>query len=434
MADSPKQAEAAQALFCAIADYVGEKKIKTVLDLKTYPSYGLFKQVHSNLIDIAHQQLDTPQISLAEMEKFLVDKKDWYESSVLTAVKIIQDIAKIDRDFQQLSRPGWQNIFYVRGAKADTSRSANAMENVEALFKIANKNNNQFGDVNKWSPADIYFVSEHADQMIDEEVASLSKKAKKGSGTIADSYDFTDLNQLVNGLLDSGDLLPLSLKKVQKVATLHKYNFDRKVEEKRLASIQYHGISDWSKKYTIDEPVTRDIKIYFSENKKEKIKIRHDPHSDTFNVNKAVKCEIEVTGAGGRGGSVVGIPRIAQIIGRVDPKLEMNLVRVFNRALLDYDKALIELNNKYGVKKGENKSKIKKIPKKGIEVYKNYTTERAALSGLHISNAIMPVLYDWFTANEQDKSTHKLNSKVLQKFIEYTSSRSPQSGKFVIAK
>ena len=28
---------------------------------------------------------------------------------------------KIDRDFQQLSRPGWQNIFYVRGAKADKS-------------------------------------------------------------------------------------------------------------------------------------------------------------------------------------------------------------------------------------------------------------------------------------------------------------------------
>ena len=37
----------------------------------------------------------------------------------------------------------WQNIFYVRGAKADKSRSANTMENIEALFKIANKNNDE---------------------------------------------------------------------------------------------------------------------------------------------------------------------------------------------------------------------------------------------------------------------------------------------------
>ena len=36
------------------------------------------------------------------------------------------------------------------------------------------------------------------------------------------------LNELVNTLVDDGDLLPLSLKKVQKSATLLKYNFDRK--------------------------------------------------------------------------------------------------------------------------------------------------------------------------------------------------------------
>ena len=112
----------------------------------------------------------------------------------------------------------------------------------------------------------------------------------------------------------------------------------------------------------------------------------------------------------------------------------MQLIREFNRALLNYDKALVQLNNQYSVKKGENKSKLKNIPKKGMQLYKEYTAERAHLSGLYISNAIMPILYDWFTANESDRKTRKLNSKVLQKFIEYTSSRSPQSGKFVIAK
>ena len=46
----------------------------------------------------------------------------------------------------------------------------------------------------------------------------------------------------------------------------------------------------------------------------------------------------------------------------------------------------------------------------------------------------MTTLYKWFKGNEGDKTLEHLNVKVLQKFIEYTSSRSPQSGKFVIAK
>ena len=46
----------------------------------------------------------------------------------------------------------------------------------------------------------------------------------------------------------------------------------------------------------------------------------------------------------------------------------------------------------------------------------------------------MPILYQWFKQNEGNKKTTKLNDKFLQKFVEYTSSRSPQSGKFVIAK
>ena len=90
-------------------------------------------------IRTGYKKLDTPGISLPQIEKFLTDKPDWYESSVLTAVKVIKDLTTIDSDFERLTKPGWQNIFYVRGAKADKSRSANTMENIEALFKIANK-------------------------------------------------------------------------------------------------------------------------------------------------------------------------------------------------------------------------------------------------------------------------------------------------------
>ena len=63
-----------------------------------------------------------------------------------------------------------------------------------------------------------------------------------------------------------------------------------------------------------------------------------------------------------------------------------------------------------------------------------YDEERATLSALYVSNAIMPVIYDWFKSNEGDKKKILLNEKVVQKFIEYTSSRTEKSGRFVIAK
>ena len=50
MADSPKAAEAAQALFCAMADYIGSSAIDKKFSLKTYPTYTDFKQEYAKLI------------------------------------------------------------------------------------------------------------------------------------------------------------------------------------------------------------------------------------------------------------------------------------------------------------------------------------------------------------------------------------------------
>ena len=44
MADSPKEGEAAQALFCSVADYLGLSKTKTEFDIKKYPNYISFKE------------------------------------------------------------------------------------------------------------------------------------------------------------------------------------------------------------------------------------------------------------------------------------------------------------------------------------------------------------------------------------------------------
>lgn len=419
MADSPKEGEAAQALFCAIADQLGTTKTNKEFDLKKYPNYEVFRSVYEKTIKEVFAKIDTPQITLNQIENFLVNSAGWYESSINIAKKLLNEIGTISQKFKRIQSPRLQDIVYVRGAAKEKGRNANAMENIAYLFDVANKNeHNHFGDINKWSPADIYFVSKQGEKMIDAGVTLASGQFNK-------CFDFVDLNGLVAHLVDEGDLLPLSLKKAENDVHLVKVNFVRSDEEKYLSEIKYYGISDWSKKYTREKPVTRDIKIYFSKDKKEKIKIRHDAYSSNYGVNRAVKCEIEVTGAGGRGGSVVGIPLIAQIVSEVDKSFGTKLKQAFESGIRKYGEELEKTNKKFNVKSGVKlKSPAKEM----------YDEERATLSGLYVANAIMPVIYDWFKSNERSPNTEKLNEKVVQKFIEYTSSRTIKSGRFVIAK
>lgn len=419
MADSPKEGEASQALFCAIADILGSTRVKKEFVLTKLPNYAVFKKFYGKIIDEAYKATDMPQITLKQIETFLNDADGWYESSLNIAVELMNEVTKISSKFKKITAPKLQDIIYVRGGAKEKGRNANAMENIAALFDVANKNeNNYFGDINKWSPADIYFVSKKANEAILKDIEIATGKASK-------SYNFLDLNKLTSTLVESGDLLPLSLKKAEKEAHLVFVNFKRSEEEKYLASIKCYGVSDWSKKYTREKPVTRDIKIYFSKDKKDKLKIRHDPYSSNYGVNKAVKCEIEVTGAGGRGGSVVGIPLIAQLISKVDKKFGSDLTKAFNDGIKKYSQELEKANKKFKVKSGA------KLQSPAKELYDE---ERSTLSGLYVSNAIMPVIYNWFKSNESDKKKEILNSKVVQKFIEYTSSRTEKSGRFVIAK
>ena len=44
MADDTSIAESGQALFCAIADFVGVGQIDKILNIKLYPTYEDFKQ------------------------------------------------------------------------------------------------------------------------------------------------------------------------------------------------------------------------------------------------------------------------------------------------------------------------------------------------------------------------------------------------------
>ena len=113
-----------------------------------------------------------------------------------------------------------------------------------------------------------------------------------------------------------------------------------------------------------------------------------------------------------------------------------------NKGLEKYKKAIAKLNTEYSIKPGEKSGAFKQRPKaktgptkgkSGSQQYEMYKDDRIELSGTLVLDEIMPLLYNWFKSNENGKKK-RLNTKLLQKFVEYTSSRSPQSGKFVIAK
>ena len=120
--------------------------------------------------------------------------------------------------------------------------------------------------------------------------------------------------------------------------------------------------------------------------------------------------------------------------GPTGEKLSADLDKGRTKGLKDYETELDKVNKRFKVKQSDHKSKLKSIPKTGEKIYDAYKADRVNLSGLYICNNIMPILYQWFKQNEGNKKTTKLNDKFLQKFVEYTSSRSPKSGKFVIAK
>ena len=136
-----KFGESAQALFCAIADIAGVSKAKSVLDLSKYTNYNEFESDNRKLIDQAYKAIDTPGASLIGIEDFLKrpsDKNGWYRSSVLIALKLIQDITTLMSKlgytkFNRIQTPGINNLLYKRG-------DGPIMGNIEKLFKIANKN------------------------------------------------------------------------------------------------------------------------------------------------------------------------------------------------------------------------------------------------------------------------------------------------------
>jgi hypothetical protein len=400
MADKTAVFESTQALFCAIADYVGKGSVSKVFDLTKFTTYKEFKQKNKleNVIrTAANRYVTTPGVSLQDMENLLTSENSWYQSSVLIAKKLIEDITSIDTDFKNIQAPKWSDVFYTRGDK-------DIMGNIGELFKIANVNAKKeytksisFSNINKWSPADMYFASNDAKIQIAKEVTKSKANTR--------AYSFMELNDFIAKLIDKGDLLPLSLKKTTTSVVLDKVNFDRSAEDNKLKNFQFVKTSDW-KPYAINKPQTRDLQIFFVPGSRDVIKFRHDPSTPAFKGEFISPKNPEA-----RGGSLGDGP-LGDIFGIYDKAFGSSFTTNFKKA----DKDFKERVKKLGTKPTDKKLKAE------------YDEQRAQLSALYVTNKIFPPVIKWLNADK------KRATAFVKTTFQYVTSRSVTSSRFVIAK
>ena len=208
MADSPKEAEAAQALFCAIVDLKGAPLPTNI------PNYIVFKQQYKREINAVRRKVVIPGVTESGIEKLLLKDNEWFLSSVNIANKILKETKRLAAKTHQKIKPPGLDLFYVRGDR-------NIMENIETLWKLTNENVKRankvdgknaltFNNINKWSPADIYLASANAQRIFKKLSQGQQVSVKVGNFMItsADNFqDFSVLNLLIKHMIDMGCLL-----------------------------------------------------------------------------------------------------------------------------------------------------------------------------------------------------------------------------------
>lgn len=385
--------EAAQALFCAIADYLGEAESKKAFDLKVYPTYDDLisaysppgnKGINAIINEAYKNHIEIQSESLKSIETFL-RKEEWYRSSVNIALALIKELHGIHGEFRKIKPMKWQDIFYAKGDKQ-------IMEGIADLFKTANdmikkdklKNTIPFGNLNKWNPADMYFATDDAAKKI---AAQRKNKIEMG---------FSELNNFIFEMMKEGELLPLSLKKSPDKAKVYKVNYKRSEEEAKLAEIQFIKIASESKKGE------RSLTLIIN-NSGGKFIMRHDPSTNAYKGEILLKSSM--------GGSVSG-EALIEVMKMVDKTFANK-----------FEDAYFDTRDKYKIKvKKLEKEVPKSTQRKKFDIIRTkYSTE--------VSNVLNGVWVDYL------KKTPKAKSSQLIRFIvEYAGSMTINSSKFVVAK
>ena len=416
-------AESAQALFCALADYLSirNKKMNDFFDPKgsidTYIKFKVnwdskFKKNYENIETIYERFTKTNEkqkiIPLKEIETFLMDDKSWYISSCLIGEQLVKDIGKVSTGFKN-KKPKASEIWYYRGDEE-------VMNNIKVLFDEANKTQRNFkkidskvgipfGDINKWCPADIYFATDSAKKSIDSKVSS-----KIG-------ITFDTLNRMVSDLITSGDLLPISLKKQTSSVHIERVNFNKATEQKLLDQIEYNSYI-WK---------FRDMKIFMTTTKSDKdyILLRHDPSVETL------RAEILIKGMEAKSGGL-GFEQLVQIISLIDDTSSSSIKSKFENANKQFKKDKKPVRDKFENTIKGLKIDIKSKDKKDKEKIKQirqalmYDDKIGKLSE-KVTDAVFPTI-ERFLKNKQAADSF------VRLVYQYATSRSVKSSKFVIAK
>ena len=418
------EAEGAQALFCHIADVLGDKETK-----KQFKPFLSGKENSSSFFvkykDIVNKAYATNAVKTTKSKdriiEYIKNNDDWFMSSLKIAEYLITEIDDISQKFRSIKKPGVQDLFYRHG-------DDEIMDVMAKLFKSANEQNAKiqgtkfFGDINKWTPADIYFASAKAKRIFNELVNN--SETKKGNLT------FAELNETIGDNIASGDLLPLSLKKVDKEVVVKQVNFSRKKEEKLLADTFCTGVQKYvpmtgtlkytNKSFKLNYSGGRDIYVLVeSGGQAGRLQFRHTPASGG-RPSKGFKTVFSYKGSAALGGQVVGIPILTNLIATVDQQFASKLRGIFNKFYVEFEKAM----NAYKTIGGGDR----RYNSNDKNLKNQFNDDVGAISALTIMNPLRKEIDSYF------KIKGKKQDNVVRALFAYTASRTVNSAPFVIAK
>jgi len=388
--------ESTQALFCAVADYLGVEESKKAFDTKEHPTFDSLLENYKPkgtkpiglLFEETYKEQLNVKISYDAIERFLRSNKIWYRSSCVIALGVIEQVSTIRQTYTKIKKVKWQDLFYVHGDK-------HIMKKIETLYHRSNtelrtnenKEDKPFKNINKWNPADIYFASIEADKQITKAVAD-----KKGVA------NFIDLNKLISNLIFSGDLIPLSLKKGVDNIKVEKVNFSKKADSERIAGYHYTRV----KEAKDPKDSMNYVEVSIGETTS-KLLFRFS--ADYGRGSGQYKVAIKLGAA--FGGSVGGKSMI-KVIEKADPKLAAKLEKIYTPGMEKFN-----------------------ADKKDIMKIKSVKSREVQLKGLikdAVANPMNETLLNYF------KGTNKNKDRVVQELARFASSSSPLSAKHVVAK
>lgn len=311
MADSPKEGEAAQALFCAIADNQGQK-------LKLLPNYKAFKIEYQKDIDAVKTKVKV-DINLNTLETWLTKNDEWYKSSVSIANKLLDDLEKLAKKTYNKIKPKGIDLFYVRGDDEVFGSMQILFASTKKAVKRENTSAVVFDNINKWTPADIYFATEYARTLLSNISKGQDVKFNIGKVKVINLQYFRNfnlLNEFLRKLIESGDLLPLSLKKAPNEVKIKRINYLETDYAKAMENVSYKELkisSDRAK--SIFESI--DFRVYFSKATGHNLQFRDKVGPNHMNYNFTAT----ITGGAEAFDGSIGGGTIGQVISEVDSTL-----------------------------------------------------------------------------------------------------------------